>query len=533
MKMNIHISKWLCIATAVTASWTATSCDDFLTLLPEDSTVEEDYWQTGSQVEAVVMACYRFMQEDDFMQRLIYWGEMRSDNVVSGSSVSTEETNLMNAVILSDNSLVKWEAFYEVINYCNHVIAKAPGVTEIDANFRQDELNSYMAEAYTIRALCYFYLVRTFGDVPLVLTPSSSDAEDYNVPQSTEAEILDQLISDLQTAHDLAPVSWDSDTETKGRVTRNAVCALLADVCLWKGAVNETVDAEVAAGAYQTCIDMCDEVLADKTQELELLEGNEFFTNVFYSGCSRESIFELVFDTDGHSNNGTSTLYGNTNKSKNPHMRANSDVANLFNPNLTGDMQEYDYRSKDFYVSSTSNIFKYEGRSPSSEFGGGGTYTYRSSSSEANWIFYRLSDIYLMKAEALTSISDGDQEKLQNSLTLVNTVYKRSCSENGVVQDSFLFENYNSVSSMQSLVLEERRREFLFEGKRWYDLLRKVRREDSTADAWELLSSKYDDDVTLIESKLSVIDAWYLPIWYEEMSVNTNLQQNEYYQTLE
>ncbi len=530
--MKNNISKWFFIATVILGSWSATSCDDFLTLLPEDSTVEEDYWQTGTQVEAVVMACYRFMQEDDFMQRLIYWGEMRSDNVVSGTSVSTEETNMMNAVILTDNSLVKWEAFYEVINYCNHVIEKAPGVLDLDANYRQDEMNSHLAEALTIRSLCYFYLVRTFGDVPLVLTPSSSDAVDYNVSQSTEEEILDQIISDLQEAHSLAPVSWSSTSESKGRVTRNAVCALLADVCLWKGAINELSDPETAEEAYDLCLEMCDEVLADKVAELELYDGNEFFSNVFYTGCSAESIFELVFDTDGHSNNGTSTLYGNTNKSKNPHLRANSALANIFNENRTGDMQDYDYRSKDFYVSSTSNIFKYEGRSPSSDFSGG-TYTYRSSSSEANWIFYRLSDIYLMKAEALTATSNGDETMLRNALTMVNTVYKRSCSEDGVVQDSLLFDNYNSVSSMHELVLLERRREFLFEGKRWYDLLRKVRRENSTSGSWELLSSKYDEDVTLIESKLSVIDAWYLPIWYEETDVNTNLHQNEYYQTLE
>jgi hypothetical protein len=111
------------------------SCDDWLTLLPEDRTVEEDFWKNRSQVESVVMSCYRLMQEDDVLQRIVWWGEMRSDNVVAGTAAGTDEKQLMEANILSSNSLTRWDGFYEVINVCNRVIERAPEVLELDNNF--------------------------------------------------------------------------------------------------------------------------------------------------------------------------------------------------------------------------------------------------------------------------------------------------------------------------------------------------------------------------------------------------------------
>jgi starch-binding outer membrane protein, SusD/RagB family len=525
--LNKHIENILLLTCLISL----VSCNDWLTLLPEDSIVEEEFWENSSQVETVVMACYRYLQEDDAMQQMIWWGEMRSDNVVAGSSASTDEKNIMNANILSSNSITKWDSFYKVINICNKVIEKAPEVAKIDLNFRDDELKSYLAEAITIRSLCYFYLVRTFGDVPLILTSSSSDAIDYNVPQTNEADVIDSLISDLTVAKVYAPIEWDSEKANKGRVTKNAVRSLLADIYLWKGAINEASNKTTAYAAYQNCISLCDEIMVDKSTELEFFSGNEMFNKVFYSGYSKESIFELVFSNDSKPNNGTSTLYGNTNKGKNPHLKSNSTLSTIFNIHKKGDMPDYDFRGKDFIESGTNNIFKYEGQSPRSDFESG-TYAYRSSGSQADWIFYRLSDAYLMKAEALAQMAQTEEE-IHKVINLVNVTYKRACSEDSEVKDSIDYSEISSASDAQKLVLEERRREFLFEGKRWFDLVRKVRREGSTTSAWDLLEKKYDADVTLIKSKLSMVGAWYLPINQSQMTINPNLHQNDYYNTQE
>lgn len=71
--------------------------------------------------------------------------------------------------ILPTNSYTSWSSLYTLINYCNTVLYYAPMV--IDPNFTVAELNAKQAEVLTLRALAYFYLVRVYKDVPLVLNP--------------------------------------------------------------------------------------------------------------------------------------------------------------------------------------------------------------------------------------------------------------------------------------------------------------------------------------------------------------------------
>lgn len=114
----------------------------------------------------------------------------------------------------------------------------------------------------------------------------------------------------------------------------------------------------------------------------------------------------------------------------------------------------------------------------------------------------------------------------REALALVNLVYERATLNN----DSYLFDNYSSGVAIKKLILEERRREFAFEGKRWFDLLRKVRKEESTIDTWNILALNYEENVELIRAKLSNKNAWYLPVNQNEMSLNPNLVQNPFYQ---
>ena len=108
---------------AASCLWLFTACNDFLTLYPEDDIVDDEYWETGEDVQSVVASCYRFMLEDNVISRIIYWGEARSDNMDYSTSASTDEQYLKDANLLSSNGLVTWGDFYKVINICNKVTA--------------------------------------------------------------------------------------------------------------------------------------------------------------------------------------------------------------------------------------------------------------------------------------------------------------------------------------------------------------------------------------------------------------------------
>ena len=115
---------------AASCLWLFTACNDFLTLYPEDDIVDDEYWETGEDVQSVVASCYRFMLEDNVISRIIYWGEARSDNMDYSTSASTNEQYLKDANLLSSNGLVTWGDFYKVINICNKVIKSAPAVRD-------------------------------------------------------------------------------------------------------------------------------------------------------------------------------------------------------------------------------------------------------------------------------------------------------------------------------------------------------------------------------------------------------------------
>ena len=77
------------ISFVVLLLFSGTSCTDYLTLKPESEIVLENYWQTESDVESVLAACYRGLTEDAVISRMIVWGELRSDNMVAGTGFPT------------------------------------------------------------------------------------------------------------------------------------------------------------------------------------------------------------------------------------------------------------------------------------------------------------------------------------------------------------------------------------------------------------------------------------------------------------
>ena len=90
------------------------------------------------------------------------------------------------------------------------------------------------------------------------------------------------------------------------------------------------------------------------------------------------------------------------------------------------------------------------------------------------------------------------------------------------------FDDYkNTLDDMRKLVMEERHRELMFEGKRWFDLVRRSRRDGNTNYLVTQVSRKGSGDGSgALQSKLARMDAIYWPYNYDELKVNTNLVQN-------
>lgn len=502
-----------------------TSCEEWLDLKPESEIILDEYWQTESDVEAVLAACYRGLTESDVVSKMVVWGELRSDNFVRGLNPNLDMQKILDGDITASNSYATWGSFYTVINYCNNLLNYAPYVIERDINFSEADLNRVRSEVYALRAMTYFYLVRAFRDVPLVLDASIDDSQDYNIPKSTESVVLDQIVTDLLEARKYARTDFGNLAYNKGRITLDAVNALLADVYLWKG-------------DYQMAVDACDRVLANNN--LKLVPASLMLTQVFYLGNSTESIFELQFNENVQINTPVRELFGSASVPQGdlafPTTLAydiENDKIGTYSPfyyqvSTTVRESENDIRAKDFYYlySGQYFVFKYAGVARQETVSGISQYRYRNNT--ANWIIYRLSDVILMKAEALVQISKNNansEPELKEAIELVNQTYLRSNSSLGA--DSLKLQNYANISDVEHLVLRERQRELMFEGKRWFDLVRWARREGSTGTLNTFLL--YKEPGSTSSSGAPVLDAMYMPISRRELEANKSLIQNPYY----
>ena len=153
------------------------------------------------------------------------------------------------------------------------------------------------------------------------------------------------------------------------------------------------------------------------------------------------------------------------------------------------------------------------------------------SEGDANWIFYRLSDMLLIKAEAL--IERNAEGDLDNAFTLIDIVNKRANDAVGGTRASTLKKNdyIDSKAAMEDLLLEERQREFVFEGKRWFDLVRTARRDGDNSRLVNLCTRKYLENVNAIKIKLADPNIIYFPYAKSELKVNPLLKQNSAFLT--
>ena len=140
----------------------------------------------------------------------------------------------------------------------------------------------------------------------------------------------------------------------------------------------------------------------------------------------------------------------------------------------------------------------------------------------------------LMKAEALTQLmsngtnfTEQDEKYYQQAFSLVNAVNKRSlCQPTTSMKDTLDASKFRSKEQIESLVMLERQRELMFEGKRWYDLVRRSMRDGETSFLSRQVLQKFSNNTSAIQDKFRKLDAIFWPYNVDELKVNKNLKQN-------
>lgn len=558
-----------------------TSCNDYLTVYPKDLTLGYDYWKKGSDVQEVAAGAYKQMINANIEERAIVWGTYRSDEVnLAQSNTNTDFLNIASVNLLPSQNMCDWAGFYNVINRCNVVLNHAPHVLDIDPDFTTGDYEVVRGNMLALRSLCYFYLVRAFRDVPYSSHSYEDDNQpDMKLPQSAPDSVLQLCINDCKEAEGLVMKSGAyglNDWHNWGYFTKDAVDALLADIYLWRASMTHSAE------DYQQCVEYCDKIITSKdayykkyltdrlivddpNDTLHLYKRDEMLEEIIINGNSREGILELQYDGQANSN-GTlcNYLYRTGDASSNSTFMA-SQIFNQIDPNantidgnkIFSTLKDQRYWNFLFDVNNDQlteqNIRKFGnatglnvtiGNSDShgQTLTQGGTR--RTGNFDQNWIIYRLTDIMLMKAEALVQLSQqDDDEYLHHAFALVQAVNQRSMAMNAAYDDTLHVTDYPTKDQMELLVLNERERELCFEGKRWFDLVRYCYRHMDGVDIhtkmadqtkWPALYSQFVSMITrkyvtggdVFQLKMKTEPFLYWPVNKNDTKINPLLKDN-------
>jgi hypothetical protein len=476
---------------------------DYLELTPRNAASTENFYQNQTDAIQATNSAYAQLQQAGMFNHSLWGMDMMSDNSFvggGGASDGIEFQQLDNFTIPSSNPVTTdhFQRAYLGIGAANQVLLRVPAIT-MDAAIK----NRCLGEAEFLRALYYFYLVRAYGDVPLVLIPVKTAAEATTVTRTPAAQVYTQIVTDLTDAITKLPNSYTGDD--LGRATKWSAAALLAKVYLTRAGSGDLANAAIQARAVITGSgkalwpNYADNFNVDKENGQEslfevqfksglnqyTLDGpgsaiNEFWGARFFgtpyvvsSGGYGFNIPEKEF-VDGYE-------AGDTRKAATIFVPGDRYPDGQIQPaSLEGDPNGYNVRK--FYAGRLSTIWD----------------------SPLNVPVLRLAEVYLILAEAVGPTPEG--------LEAINKVRRRAF---GLPIDtpSPAHDLTAATPNFTAAVLRERRYELAFEMDRWYDLKR-------TGELFRLPS---------LIAKGVKSTSGLLPIPQAERDINPSLTQNPGY----
>ncbi len=442
------------------------SCSDLLEETPETFYNQADVFSTEEGVETVLNGLYNALGNAN------YYGTAWPNLIlpVSGKFYSSQKANKDAVGLNTTPSNIHlddlWGQAYATINIANIIIEN---LEKSDFSFSNKE--SVLSQAYFIRGVAYFDLVRLFGGVPLRTIPSTLD--ELHVGKSSKEAVYDQVIEDFEVAKRMLPEFEEQQSGRPARLTANVYLAKVymtlagedgGDPTLWSKAYDEIIEV-FNSNVYQLT-----------PTYAELFEpGNE---------NTVESIFEIQYGHTGGTRNSdivriftpSNSIYTPSNLPTFGRIRPNKetydDHLNRYpeDPRIAATFIAGQYDKSD---GGTQKIY------PERTNGNQGFAvirkwfdpTYNGTTTARNIIVVRYADVLLMLAEIENELNGPD-----NAYQYVNQVLLRARDTDGDgTGDALQPADWGSMSKeeFRSRIMKERRYELLSEGQEWFDTRRR------------------------------------------------------------
>ena len=470
------------------------SCSgDFLDKQPIDQLTPENALNSPAAKNAFLAGAYSpmyFLWDHIYTWNYTIVGDIRSGNTYSGQDGGFDIVYADKFDSRPTDGQPVTLCYQQLYKY----MAGANAVLDLKEYFTSEQLG----QAYFLRALHYFYLVRYYGGVPLQL---SNQVNPLTLTRSTEAEVYAQIEADLLLAEASLPLKYSSRMETAGRATKGAAQALLAKVY-------------AQSGNYTNCAKFAGKVIDSGVYGL--VPNYDF---MFDDNPSHESSIEVIFEIQHVPSPQVGTFVEGLMLAHEVSGAGEWAKFNLISHDLAKAFKDEGDAVREastmYWVTnrSTSNVY------PSPEFTltepiphsrkNGRIFTGWAGQSGHNVILLRLADIILLKAEALNKIGNTAE-----AITLLNQVRKRVSLPNTTAI---------SQTSVALAILKERRLELALEGERFFDLIRFYGKQGTV----DLLNSLKNGRGIIY--KKATVDKLLLPIPQSEINSNPKITQNPGY----
>ncbi|WP_018128360.1 RagB/SusD family nutrient uptake outer membrane protein [Balneola vulgaris] len=455
--------------------------DGFLEINPQQSVSNEEALLTLQDYEAAITGAYNILSSSNYYGRyFVLVPDVMADDVKQNSQANRAK-EYAEYVAFEEHFITEgmWATIYSGISAVNAIInAPKPDI----AASLDDEYNQLIGEAHALRGQMYFDLVRLYGQhytyttdashlgVPIVL---ETDEESEPV-RNTVAEVYNQVISDLTTSIGLMqPTTRNGNTAT---LSSWAAKALLARVYLYQ---EDWANAEA----------MADDVIENGPYQLV---SNANYVASWSDDFDAESIFEIsMTESDNRGSDALGRMYI---ESGYGDYLPSDDLYSLI---PAGDVRQ--------------QLFIVDGNL-SGDYAPFRLNKYPSTTGLDNTIVIRLSELYLIRAEAAAMQADTNPSKNAIAQSDVTTIRQRGEPGQAPV-----------VATGQALrdeIALERRIELAYEGQRLWDLMRKKQ---------DMVRTQCTSTIPAACSVSYPNDRFVLPIPANEQDANPNIQPNPGY----
>ena len=449
------------------ATFALSACESELELESPSELTTAGFWDTEEGARTAHTGLYANLRSS--AQDFWLLGEMRSDIWGGRTYESAFNTNLIESNFTEATApFGGWAGLYTRIHRINDFLANAPNVSFVN----EDDKNHLIGQAYGLRALYYYTLLKTWGAVPIILEPVGAiDPSDLSKPRSPQAEVMSLIKSDIGAS--LSAFGSDDSfwEDSRNFWSKAATLALKGDVYIWSANLlgGGNADLNEAKIALQQVASFGVSLEADISSLWGVEnEGNSEFifalqykrdeaSNIYNSLTGRSTEINPQFNDKGSSMIdfviAGANRYGQSEKTillldDNDDSRKDATFIRLYVDDNGG--AGYPTYNEPAYFGSVFN--KFLGRVDGTE-----------RIFENDVPVYRYADIVLLLAEAKNLLGEDPSGE-------INQIRQRAYGANYV--EAIHGYTNGSQTDNANAILDERYKEFIGEGKRWWDLRR-------------------------------------------------------------